>query len=107
MDKFKSAARAATLVLACTFTAASAFAGEATGQVRMEDVGFQDLNLTTTAGVDTLYKRIHAAAQRVCSAPESPELGAASASAKCTKDAESRVIDEMNLPALTAFAANR
>ena len=107
MDKLKSAASAVALVFVCAFTANSAFAGEAAGQVRMEDIGYQDLNLATTAGVDALYKRIHAAAQRVCSAPESPELGAASASAKCTKEAESRVIEEMNLPALTAIAADR
>jgi hypothetical protein len=32
---------------------------------------------------------------------------AASASAKCTKDSLARAIKEINLPALTAFAANR
>jgi UrcA family protein len=106
MDHSKSVAGAAAL-LACVFAVSSASAGEPDSQVRMEDVMFQDLNLTTTAGVDALYQRVHAAAQRVCAVSGQAELGAASASAKCTKDAEARAIDKINLPALTTFAANR
>jgi len=36
-----------------------------------------------------------------------PELGAASAAAKCSKDAETQAIEKMNLPALTEFGAHR
>jgi UrcA family protein len=107
MDHSKSVAGAATMLLACVFAVSSASAGEPDGQVRMEDIKFQDLNLNTTAGVDALYQRIHAAAQRVCAVSGTAELGAASAAAKCTKDAEARAIDKINLPALTAFVANR
>jgi UrcA family protein len=107
MDDSKSVAGAAAVLLACVFTVSGAFAGEPGGQVRMEDIMFQDLNLTSTAGVDALYQRIHAAAQRVCAVSGQTELGAASASATCTKDAEARAIEKINLPALTAFAANR
>jgi UrcA family protein len=67
---------------------------------------FQDLNLTTTAGVDALYQRIHSAAERVCTNSEQSNL-AASDSAKCTKDSLARAIKEIDLPALTAFAGNR
>jgi UrcA family protein len=75
--------------------------------VRMEDIMFQDLNLPTTAGVDALYQRIYAAAQRLCAVFGQTELGAASASATCTKDAKPGLSIRLNLPALKAFAANR
>jgi UrcA family protein len=107
MDQSKRAAGAAAMWLVCVFAVSDAFASDQDGQVRMEDIVFQDLNLTTTAGVDALYRRIHAAAERVCAVSGETELGAASASAKCTKEAEARAIEKINLPALTAFAVNR
>ena len=109
MDQSKSVAGAAGVLLACVFVVSSAFAAEPDGEVRMEDVKFQDLNLDTAAGVDALYKRIHAAAQRVCAVHAQEYLGSFSgrAAAKCTKDAEAQAIKEINLPALTVFAANR
>jgi UrcA family protein len=106
MDHSKSVAVAAAMSLVCVFAASTAPAGEPDSQVRMEDLKFQDLNLTTTAGVDALYQRVRAAAQRVCAVSGHHELGAASASTKCTKDAEARAIGKINLPALTALAAN-
>ena len=59
----------AAMVLACVFVVSSAAAGEpapAYGEVRTENIKFDDLNLATTAGVDALHKRIQAAANRVC-----------------------------------------
>ena len=107
MNHSESVAGAAAVLLVCVFAVTSASAGERDGQVRTEDIMFNDLNLTTTAGINALYQRIHAAARRVCPVSEQAELGAVSASAKCTKDAEARAIEKINLPALTAFAANR
>jgi UrcA family protein len=109
MDHSKSVAVAAGVLLACVFVVSSALAVEPDGEVRIEHVKFQDLNLDTAAGVDALYKRIHAAAQRVCAVHVQQYLGSFSgrAAAKCTKDAEARAIKEINLPALTVFAANR
>ena len=106
MDQLKSATGAAAMLVACAFAASSAFAVESTGEVRMEDITFQDLNLATTAGVGALYQRIRAAAQRVCAVSGQTELDAL-ASAKCSKEAQARAIEKVNLPALTAFAANR
>jgi UrcA family protein len=106
MAQLKSVAGAAGMLLTCAFAASSAFASEPTGEVRMEDITFQDLNLGTAAGVNALYQRIHAAAQRVCAVSGQTELGA-SASMKCSKEAEARAIEKIDLPALTAFAANR
>lgn len=107
MGKSKSAASAAVVLFACVFTASSAFAVEPEAQVRTEDIMFQDLNLSTTAGITALYKRIHSAALRVCAVSEQRELGAASVSASCSKNAETRAIGKLNLPALAASAANR
>ena len=106
MDYSKSAASAAAVLLASVFVTPSAFASDQYGQVRTQDIKFEDLNLATTAGVDVLYKRIHSAAQRVCAQPQ-PQLGAAVAVAKCNKEAVARAVKEINLPALTAFAVNR
>jgi UrcA family protein len=97
----------APLALACLFAVSSVTAGEPDAQLRTEDIKFQDLNVTTTAGIKTLYDRIHSAALRVCAVSGQPKLGDASASTNCTKKAETRAIGELNLPALTAFAANR
>jgi UrcA family protein len=94
MDQSKSLAGAAGVLLACVFVVSSAFAAEPDSEVRMEDVKFQDLNLDNAAGVDALYKRIHAAAQRVCADSGQSNL-AASALAKCTKDAEARAIEKI------------
>jgi UrcA family protein len=94
------------MLVACAFTASSAFGIEPTAEVRIEDVMFPDLNLATAAGVDALYQRIHAAARRVCAVSGQTEAGE-SASAKCSKEAEARAIEKVNLPALTAFAAHR
>jgi UrcA family protein len=107
MNQSKSAAGAAALLLACVFLVSSAVAGDQYSRVRTEDIKFQDLNLATTAGVDALYQRIHAAALRVCATLGEPKLGAASVSAECSKQATARAVKELNLPALTAFAANR
>jgi UrcA family protein len=106
MHESKSAAGAAGVLLACVFVVSSAFADEPDTRVRTEDIMFQDLNLTTTAGVDALYQRIHSAAQRVCTDSGQSNLDA-SVSAKCSKDSLARAIKEIDLPALTAFAADR
>jgi UrcA family protein len=109
MDHSKSVAGAAGVLLACVFVVSSAFAAEPDGEVRMEHVKFQDLNLDTAAGVAALYKRIRAAAQRVCAVSGPIELVfyVSRASAKCIKDAKARAIEKINLPALTALNTNR
>ena len=57
---------ATAMWLACAFAAFNAHAGD---DVRSETVKFADLNLSTQAGVEALYGRIHAAALRVCDQP--------------------------------------
>ena len=110
MDKSKSVASAAVVLLASAFVVPNAFAGDPVyGEVRTEDIKFDDLNLATTAGEDALHKRIQAAANRVCAVSSDHQLyqRASAASNKCSKEALARAIEKINLPALTAFAVNR
>ena len=88
-------AHGVALWLACALVATSAFASDS----RSESVKFADLNLSSPAGVETLYGRIHAAAKRVCLQPAG-ELWAARS---CERKAESEAIAKVNLPLLTAF----
>ena len=91
---------AMAMVLACVLVASNARAGD---QPRSETVKFADLDLSTSAGAQELYGRIHRAAVRVCDTPGS-ELGAAVA---CMRDAESKAIGKVNSPLLTAFYQNK
>jgi UrcA family protein len=87
---------AATAWLACVLVAFSAHAGD---DVRSETVKFADLNVGTPAGVETLYRRIHAAARRVCEQPG----GKLASISGCMTKAESQAIGKVNSPLLTAF----
>jgi len=88
---------AIAMLLACAFVTSNAFAG---GEVRSETVKFQDLNVDTPAGVETLYNRIHSAARRVCA--ESDPVAARGVGV-CIRKAESKAITDLNLPGLTAY----
>jgi len=84
------------LLLACVLAAFSAHAGD---QGPSEKVKFADLNLSSQAGVEALYRRIHAAAWRVCRQP----AGELAAARTCETKAESDAIGKVNAPLLTAF----
>ena len=86
---------AAALWLACGLVATNASAGDA----RSETVKFADLNLSSQAGVEALYARIHAAARRVCEQP----AGEWAAVTKCMTKAEGEAIGKVKAPLLTAF----
>ncbi|MBV9316710.1 MAG: UrcA family protein [Gammaproteobacteria bacterium] len=89
-------AHATATLLVSVLAASNATAGE---QLRSEIVKFQDLNVSTPAGAQTLYNRIHAAAKRVCaqSGDWQPAVIA------CIKHAESTAVGKVNEPSLTAF----
>ena len=89
-------AYATALWLACALVASNAYADD---QARSETVKFGDLNVSTPAGAEALYGRIHAAAWRVCQQPAGELAGARS----CMKKAESDAIGKVNIPLLTAF----
>ena len=85
------------MLLACVLVVSNAFADE---QLRTETVRFQDLNVSTSAGVEALYKRIHAAAKRVCF---SPGDRTAIYQSRCARKAEAQAVEELNLPLLTGY----
>lgn len=85
----------AAMWLTCGLVASNAYAGDD----RSETVKFADLNLSSQAGVEALYGRIHAAARRVCEQP----AGELTAVRKCMTKAESDAIGKVNVPLLTAF----
>jgi len=91
-------AHSAAMLLAGVLFASNALADD---PVRSETVKFQDLNVSSPAGVEVLYRRIHFAAKRVCAPPAgwAAPVGAAT----CTKDAEARAVAKVNLPQLTAY----
>jgi UrcA family protein len=86
---------AVALWLACVLIAFNAHAGDA----RSETVKFADLNLSTQADVETLYRRSHAAALRVCGQP----AGEQAAVVGCMTKTEGNAIGQVNVPLLTAF----
>jgi len=86
---------AVAMALACVLVASNAHAGD---QPRSETVKFADLDLSTSAGVEDLYKRIHRAALHVCDQPGELALTVA-----CMNDAERKAIGKVNSPLLTAF----
>src|SRR5215472_19021442 len=86
---------ATAMWLACALIASSAHANDA----RSETVKFADLNVSSSAGVEALYRRIHAAAWRVCEQPS----GEMEAVRKCVAKAEGDAISKVNLPLLTAL----
>jgi len=84
------------VLLAGALTVSNAFAGDET----RETVTFQDLNLGTHAGVETLYTRIHAAAVRVCNQSDPVlKLG----EPDCILKTEARAVERANVPGLTAY----
>src|SRR4029077_1697225 len=89
-------AYAIAMWMACALVASNAYAD---GQVRSETVKFADLNLGTEAGVEALYRRVHAAAWRVCEQP----AGRLADTRTCMTKAESEAIGTVNVPLLTAF----
>lgn len=88
-------AYAAVMWLGCGLIASNAHAGDA----RSETVKFADLNLNSSAGVETLYGRIHAAARHVCG----QSAGQLTTVGRCMRRAEDDAVGKVNIPALTAF----
>ena len=85
------------MLLACVLVVSNAFADE---QFRTETIKFQNLSVSTSAGVEALYERIHAAAKRVC--PSSSDWTALYDRA-CARKAEAQAVEELNLPLLTGY----
>jgi UrcA family protein len=84
-----------------TWLAGVLVVSNAFADVPTETVKFQDLNVSTPAGVAALYSRIHWAAKRVCAPPAG--WGEQVRANACARNAEAKAIEKLNLPALTAY----
>jgi UrcA family protein len=69
-------------------------------------VRYDDLNLATAAGVNTLYSRISSAARQVCPDPFSRDLTVVIASERCQAGAIARAVHEVNNPQLAMVYAS-
>jgi UrcA family protein len=96
----------AATALICLLPAANASTASP-AEVHKETVKFQDLNLQTPAGAETLYKRIHAAAQHVCDTHGDRSMSAASHERECIAQAEARAVTQVNAPALSAYYSKK
>jgi UrcA family protein len=95
---------AATLIgITGTLSAANASDQRADAEFLSEKISFADLNLNTTQGVTSLYRRISSAAGKVCTPFESRGLGLMSVWRHCMDQAISSAVDKVNNPALTAI----
>jgi UrcA family protein len=81
----------------------NAVAGEAT---RERVVKYADLNLNNPAGVQTLYRRINAAARAVCGRNDALSIQRAKAN-ECTEKAIDDAVTRVNNNNLSAYHAQR
>src|SRR6516164_7463683 len=89
----------AAILLTCIWAISTAFAHD---QLRSETVKYQDLNVNTSEGIEALYRRIHAAAWRVCSTTSNDPIYQRGVPS-CAKAAEAKAVETVNLPQLTAL----
>jgi UrcA family protein len=92
----------ATMVAIGWTTAARA--GAADYDVPEQVVNFADLDLNSSMGASTLYRRIEAAAERVCGgAPNGRELSIAARFSSCKEQAIARAVNVVNSSFLTSL----
>jgi UrcA family protein len=98
------AVAAAFTALSAAATSQAAMPGDDTVSVT---VRYDDLNLSSPAGVNALYSRISAAARQVCPDSHSRDLGAVLAAHRCQVDAVAKAVSEINSPQLAMVHAAR
>ncbi len=82
--------------------AANAQRVEATAQMPSVTVSYEDLNLTTSAGVDALYARLRSASRSVCNVGQRRALVDVMESRSCYRQVLETAVGNANLPTLTA-----
>ena len=71
-------------------------------------VRYDDLDLTTNVGVETLYQRIRGAARRACSIGTSTDVvGRQEAYSACLKDSVANAVSQLRNVQLSALAESR
>jgi UrcA family protein len=92
------------LLLAAAATAtAGTDATDTSVRVVSLEVEYTDLNLATTAGAKTLYKRISHAAHAVCGPNNSRSVAMMSAHRRCVRDAVNAAVEKVGAPTLTVL----
>lgn len=92
-----------------TMVAGTALADDAATAptVRTVHVRYEDLNLSSQAGSERLYRRITNAAREACSEPDPRDLAGWSAARKCESLAVAKAVADLNSPQLAmVFAAH-
>ena len=97
-----SAAAAALFATVLVFTA-SAHAEPASVTTSAITVRYSDLDLSSAQGTQVLYKRIVAAANRVCSEAGVRDLKRAAAADACAQQAIARAVEGVHSPRLVAL----
>lgn len=77
--------------------------GDMVVSVSREQVRYDDLNLSTNAGVAALYARLRGAALRACSPLDSRQLSLTARYRVCVDDAMSTAVAELNHPRLSQY----
>ena len=94
------------LAVAGLVASVSAFAGTAAADGPSVAVRYDDLNLSTAVGVNTLYHRISAAAREVCPDIYARDPNVVLAARHCQADAIAKAVREVNNPSLAMLHAN-
>src|ERR1700730_9519090 len=92
---------AAVAILIGILATGSAIVGESLAA--RQTVRIQDSNLSTPAGVATLYSNIQSAALRVCTSGQM-HLIRSDQFKTCAQEAEARAVKQVNVDALTTYA---
>ena len=92
----------AVLAMAGANAAGPAPVMDRNGQERSRTVRIFDLDLGSTAGVETLYLRLRTAANRVCRAAELRDLRAVAQARRCREAALDAAVAKVDHPRLTA-----
>lgn len=93
---------AAMALSAITAVGSTALAADTLDSPRSVTVKFGDLDASSPAGVAALYRRIHNAAKSVCDDGDRA-LGTRVRVERCSAEAESRAVKQVNNAALSAY----
>jgi UrcA family protein len=98
---------AVAAAFAALTVATTSFASPPSGDPPSVSVRYNDLNLSTAAGVDALYHRISTAARAVCPDVHSRDLGVVAASEHCQATAIAHAVSDLHNPQLALLHASR
>jgi UrcA family protein len=85
----------------------ASFAGTSNVDSLSVSVRYDDLNLSTTAGVDALYRRISSAARDVCPDIYSRDTQVALSAHRCQAAAIATAVSQVNSPGLAMLHSAR